>query len=80
MLNQRLEDLEREKEYARYQLEERVRHTWRPRTIYACPREWFRHLVTKVIGPVEHKRFKRVHTTEAHMVMITPHVIGMVVQ
>jgi len=77
MLSQNLSDLENEREYSRYQIEVRVRGDWRPRAVYACPREWLRHLLAK-IPMKDDMRLQRVHVAEADMVMVTPHLIGTV--
>ena len=77
MLSQRLDDLENEREYARYQIEVRVLGAWYPRAVYACPREWLRHLLAQI--PIkEDMRLQRVYVTKVDMVMITPQLIGTV--
>ena len=78
MLPQRLEDIERDKPYACYQLEVRVQGTWRSRTIYACPIERF-HLLLAKLPMHENMRFRRVHTAKADMAMITDSMIVTVI-
>lgn len=75
MLPNRLSDLEREKPYARYQVELRQPDgTWAGSIIYACPVERFRLLLSRA-GLKENERLRRVNTEHADMAMVTDTII-----
>jgi hypothetical protein len=78
MLPSRLKDLESERPYARYQLEERRDDVWMPGMIYACPVERFQNLLT-ALSLTEDQRLKRVKTTKADMAMVTDTIITTVI-
>jgi len=75
MLPTRLSDLEKERPYARYQVEIKQEDgTWAGSVIYACPVERFRLLLGRA-GLKENERLRRVHTDHADMAMVTDNII-----
>lgn len=78
MLPSRLKDLENERPYARYQLEERKGGVWVRGMIYACPVERFQNLLT-ALNLNEDQRLKRVKTKHADMAMVTDSIITTVI-
>ena len=78
MLPSRMKDLEKVREYGRYQLETREDTGWIQGSVYACPPEKL-PLLLRVLNLGEDQRLQRIVTGHADMALVTDTIVTRVV-